>query len=370
MKRVARFLIVILIIGGLASNGLAQDDESLFDGLWRTESGSIIKIDGDQGIFVYTPVKSWKGYINRVVIRNIRQNDNKWIADEFIAPDGKGLWAEVELELKEDRIIRRVLFKGELVESYYKKTGLHKPNNVEFGFMYYNFDYEEDLPSPLKSTEEGWLPGFYMGYTYNKKDDLYTKLFTQYTQAETDYDGTTQAGTPVTDTTDNVFFRVEWDVGYTFDSGEKSSVTPYVGWGYRYWKRGLGGSSPYDEKYTWQYIPVGIRADFELNDRWNMGANVAARFMFGGKMRVKTRTENFKVDLGNKTGWFAEMPIRCKFSTAWSLVTTPWYEYSEIGKSNEVYYIYAGSFIAPDPAYEPASTTHQYGINIGLVYSF
>jgi hypothetical protein len=165
-----------------------------------------------------------------------------------------------------------------------------------------------------------------------------------------------------------MFLRFEWHVGYTFDSGEKSFLSPYVGWGYRYWKRGLGGPSPYDEKYTWQYIPVGIRADFELNDRWNMGANVAARLMFGGKMRVDSSTGNFKVDLGNKTGWFAELPIRYKFSTAWSFVGRPWYEYSEIGKSDEVYFIYAGSLISA--AYEPASTTHQYGINIGLVYSF
>ena len=51
--------------------------------------------------------------------------------------------------------------------------------------MDYHFDYEEDVPSPLKSKEEAWLPGFYLGYTYKKKDDPYTRLFIEYTNADT-----------------------------------------------------------------------------------------------------------------------------------------------------------------------------------------
>jgi hypothetical protein len=375
MKRAAQLLVVILIIGGLVSNCLAQDEENLFDGLWRTERGSIVKMDGNQGVFVFTPVKSWKGYINRVVIKNIRQKDDKWIAEEFIVPDGKGLWTEVEWELQGNRIIRHVLFQGKSVASYYERTELHRPHNVDFGFMSYHFDYEEDVPSPLKSKEEGWLPGFYLGYTYKKKDDPYTRLFMEYTNADTDYDGTTQPpeAMPIVDTTDNVFFRLEWDVGYAFDSGEKSSLTPYIGYGYRYWKRGLGGPSPFDEEYTWHYFPVGIRADFELSGKWNIGANVAMRFMFGGKMRaflsqIDSSASDFKVDLGDTTGWFAEIPVRYRFSDAWSCVGTPWYEYSEIGKSNQVYVISPGNSLRL--WHEPASTTHQYGINVGLAYSF
>ena len=155
MKRAAQLLVVILIIGGLVNNCPAQDEENLFDGFWRAERGSIVKIDGNQGVFVFTPVKSWKGYINRVVIKNIRQKDDKWIAEEFIAPDGRGLWTEVEWELKGNRITRHMLFQGKSVTSYYERTGLHRPHNVDFGFMYYHFDYEEDVPFPLKSKEEG-----------------------------------------------------------------------------------------------------------------------------------------------------------------------------------------------------------------------
>jgi hypothetical protein len=118
---------------------------------------------------------------------------------------------------------------------------------------------------------------------------------------------------------------------------------------------------------------VGIRADFELNGEWNIEANIAMRFMFGGKMKaflsqIDSSASDFKVDLGDKTGWFAEIPVRYRFSDAWSFVGTPWYECSEIGKSNQVYVISPGNSLRL--WHEPASTTHQYGINVGLAYSF
>jgi outer membrane protein len=108
MKRAAQFLVVALIIGCFASNILAQDKEHMFDGFWKTERGSIVKIDGDEGIFVHTPVESWKSYIDKLIIRNIHKKDDKWIADEYI--------------------IRRVLLQGHTVESYYEKVGVVSEN--------------------------------------------------------------------------------------------------------------------------------------------------------------------------------------------------------------------------------------------------
>ena len=247
------------------------------------------------------------------------------------------------------------------------------PHNLEFGLMCYHFDYEEDLTPPLKSTEDGWLPGIYLGYVYQKPDDLYTKVFIEFTDADTDYDGTTMAGIPVTGTTDNTFFRFEWDIGYTFDTQEGSSLCPYTGYGYRSWMRGLGGTAPYDEKYTWHYIPIGIKGDLELNDRWSVGANIAARLMFGGEIAIYYSDidpgyNDPEVDLGDEIGWFFEFPVRYRFDSNWSFVGTPWYEYSEIGKSDETYLTYYGAPVAT--VYEPASTTHQYGINFGVTYSF
>ncbi len=244
---------------------------------------------------------------------------------------------------------------------------------LEFAVMYYNFDYEEELDPPFKSTEEGWLPGLYLGLGHSMKDAVYTKLFIEYSEAETDYDGSTQSGIPVKDKTDNDFFRFEINLGYTFSIDKGFSLTPYTGYGYRSWDRGLGGSVPYDEKYHWSYIPLGIKANLEITDRWSIGTNAAARIMFGGKMKVYLSKvdpgfNNPTVDLGDKGGWFAEVPMRYKFAERWSVVGTPWFEYSEIGKSNEEILTFYGA--SRYTIYEPASETYQYGMKLGVVYWF
>ena len=47
----------------------------------------------------------------------------------------------------------------------------------------------------------------------------------------------------------------------------------------------------------------------------------------------------------------------------WGIVLTPWYQYSAIGTSDTVY---SGHYMS----YEPDSTNHQYGINVGVSYTF
>jgi outer membrane protein W len=122
MKRVMQLLVVGLIIACFSGNALAEDQANPFHGFWKTERGSIIKIEGDQGVFVYTPVKSWKEYIDEVVVRNIREQDGNWVADEYIAPDGKPFWEEIEWKLEGDRIVRKVFYQGEQVESFYVRV--------------------------------------------------------------------------------------------------------------------------------------------------------------------------------------------------------------------------------------------------------
>lgn len=248
---------------------------------------------------------------------------------------------------------------------------LQKFHGFEFGLLYYLFDYKEDLPPGLKSTEKGWVPGLYSGYSYGKQNDVRTEVFVELSGGDVDYDGTTQEGTPIK-FSDNpqLFFRFEWDVGYTFNAGKAFWLAPYTGYGYRYWERGEAKITStylsYREEYTWHYIPLGVKAGFQVDNRWTIGGDVGARFMFGGKMtayfsEVPSALSDLTFHLGNKAGWFAEMPIRYKFSKDWSLVGTPWYEYSRIGKSNKV---------GDRRAYEPASTTKQYGIKIGMNFSF
>ncbi len=250
---------------------------------------------------------------------------------------------------------------------------------LEFGLMYHYFDYKEDIDPPGKSTEKGWLPGFYLGWSYNKKNDIYSKVLIEFSYGETEYDGTTQSGTPISFSNDNdqFLFRGEWNIGYNFVIAKDISLKPYAGYGYRYWSRGdakvTATYASYKERYYWHYLPVGMRADVTLGDKLFIEPNAGFRWMFYGRMtaylsELDPGYNDPEFKLGNKLGWYAEIPVRYKFSPYWSVVVKPWYEYSKIGKSNDDDLTYCGYY--DGTYYEPASRTHQYGLNVGLVASY
>jgi len=252
--------------------------------------------------------------------------------------------------------------------------------SFEFGMMYHYFDYKEDV-SPGKSTEKGWLPGIYLGWNYNKKNAVYSKVFLEFSYGDTKYDGTDQSGAiPVTFDNDNgqFLFRGEWDIGYNFAVTKNISLKPYVGYGYRHWLRGettlrSNGISSIKERYYWHYLPAGLSAEFTIGDKFSIEPNAGMRWMFFGKMRayfsdLDPGNNDPEFKLGNKLGWYAEIPLKYAFSQYWSVVVKPWYEYSAIGKSDEVAQTNYG--IVKAYPHEPASKTHQYGVNVGLTVSY
>ena len=72
--------------------------------------------------------------------------------------------------------------------------------------------------------------------------------------------------------------------------------------------------------------------------------------------------------LGNRTGWYAEMPLRFKLSQFLSVVVKPWCEYSEIGQSDVEVRTFYGAFNGY--FYELSSKTNQCGVNVGATLSF
>jgi hypothetical protein len=248
----------------------------------------------------------------------------------------------------------------------------------ELSGSYYHFDYNEELPSPLKSTETAWLPGGKMVYGYEgKSSSFYGSLAYDYTQANTDYDGTTQQGAPIKLKSKHTLMRGEANVGYSVKhiEGEAFDLTPYAGVGYRYWERLIGDTDPngYRELYTWWYVPVGIKAKYGISDSWSIGCDVSARIMFNGNIKFDFAASDATINspdvsLGNKIGMKASVPLAVQLSSEVSLICEPWYEHSAIGASNDVVVTQNGTAVAL--VHEPDSATNQYGVDVGIRWEF
>jgi len=239
-------------------------------------------------------------------------------------------------------------------------------HTMSFGLSMYHFDYKEDVSPPLKSEVSGDLPGAYMEYTYDRLNSIYYNLLAEYARYDLTYDGTTQGGTPVSFDDPQEYRRFEGNIGYTLDTGRRSSLVLYWGLGYRQWNRSEakdhGVATSYKEEYEWLYMPVGAKIIFELGDDWRVEPNFAFRVMLDGKMKAKMGKiggQDLEFELGNETGWYASVAVKYYLSRHWGVELTPWMEKSKIGKSNMV-----GGY------YEPASDTTMYGINMGIVFSF
>ncbi len=260
-----------------------------------------------------------------------------------------------------------------------RAEGLH---TFEAGMNGYYIHYKEDLPPGKKSTESGYIPSLYAGYNYHGiNTPIAFRAFLDYSQplthtyAHTDYDGTTQAGTPLKATTNNRLITGEMTPGLilTRPSTSVIMIQPYAGLGYRYWYRGLGDGGSYSEIYTWYYVPVGVRMDYYCNDRLSFGLDLAGKYIFNGKIKVLLSEidpgyNDPEGTLGNKYGYRIAGTVRYRIGVNWALSVSPWYEYYLIGKGNTFDITYYDSPYGT--GYEPASTTRQAGILFAVQFIF
>lgn len=291
---------------------------------------------------------------------------------------------DIQIETEDGKIISR---KFDDVEIFIKDTGVdakqesntpvesldvsgikQKSSTFEMGFMHYYFDYKEDLIMPAKSTEYGWLPGVYLNYIFKKKSSIYAKVFLSYAAADITYDGSTQSGMPLKFTDQSAqMFKFEANIGYAIPIGKDFLLIPYLGYGYKWWERGesryIADASWIQEVYKWHYIPVGIKADYNITEKLNIAASAAANFMFYGQMTAQfsyVGGPDMDFTLGNRIGFYAEIPVTYKFTNNIGISITPWYEYSSFGESAVNVYGF----------YEPSSKTNKYGVNVGVLFSF
>jgi hypothetical protein len=226
-------------------------------------------------------------------------------------------------------------------------------------------DYHINYQEAIDDREDGWVTGFRLAYkNQNPNNHSYWRVFYESTNHSDHYDGAYQDGTPVQTTTDNT--KKTGEIIFANPIGDSTNTFAYIGVGNYRWDRNITGSGGYLEKYSWNYIPIGYRNEYKINNSWQGAVDLAVRFPFNSKMTAYTDPD-LTFTLGAKPGFKAEFPLTHPLSKQWTLQITPWYEYWGIKQSNSIPIIYQGQ---PGYAYEPDSHTNQYGFDLGLTYNF
>jgi hypothetical protein len=261
-----------------------------------------------------------------------------------------------------------------------KTSANHPQQSASVSFLLNSFDYSEEFPPPGKSTENGWLFGIGLRYTFEGGTELplYGKIQFEFSPSGTEYGSNEEDALgrlkDFTQNTSNWFSRLEFQTGYTFYriANAPVDITPYAGYGYRFWRREISSHNDlqgYREDYSWSYIPIGVKGELAIDRHWSVGLDVAMRLMVSGSISIGLPTYNSPtLTLGNRLGLYMAVPLEYRPSSVWAGAFTLWYESSGIDQSNKSPIVVVGG--VQHQIYEPPSTTRQFGFSITGMFLF
>jgi hypothetical protein len=243
------------------------------------------------------------------------------------------------------------------------------------GYGQNDIRYNEVITPPEKSSESGRLKSVNLT-AHQASDSFEFNERAGMAWAPLHYDGTEQASPHAAVTFDhNDKFRLaEFELGYRLGD----SFEFYTGAHYREWFRDLSG---YQETYRWVLLPIGLRWQWIGTSHWSWILDVAARPAVVAKLKVHyiaSGIDDAVLPMGLALGGRVSLPLAYFFAgenSGSALVLTPWYQRVKNSAGTPIAQTSGGAPVADASgnalaAVEPASTTQEYGIRLGLVVNF
>ena len=377
-----------LISTSMFDRNQAWSNENPFAGFWQSENGSIVQITGDKGVLMDTAFEPWKKFINQTTIKNIRPKDNHWIADEWLITSGDTIWAEAIWRQNDNKISRFLNVNGKIIETYFVKineeplpqhhpgnektsvpaspsNGSTSPHSFEVAPVVFRFEYEE----PSVMSEKGFLSGVMGRYTYNQSAVMFDCSL-EYAAGSLDYDGSTWGGTPVKADTDDYIFEIRILLGGNIHQG-KTKVTPFIGFGLRYWNDTIQTAGGYEREISYLYSPIGVKFTGPLSTRWSWGFSGEYDLFWKGWVTSHLSDavtgyndpENNQ-SFGDGFGVRFSFQFRNHISTRLSWYIEPFFRYWDVDQSD--YAILTSNGAPIDFVYEPENNTLSYGVTVGF----
>jgi hypothetical protein len=151
-------------------------------------------------------------------------------------------------------------------------------HSVDLGTEISYIKYKE----PGVMEEKGMMYGIVGSYTYHNK--LMLKADGRFSYGQVDYKN---SGT--IDNIDDYILEFRGLGGYDFPVFTASTITPYMGIGYRYLNDDSGGKTSstgylgYEREQSYFYSPIGVEIITPLKNDWSIGATLEYDIFWSGK---------------------------------------------------------------------------------------
>ncbi|MCU7812157.1 MAG: hypothetical protein KZQ77_13100 [Candidatus Thiodiazotropha sp. (ex Notomyrtea botanica)] len=241
-------------------------------------------------------------------------------------------------------------------------------DTVRLGLAVLDFEYEEfDDRGPSLDWEDGLLPGLDAGAAIVREQWRFDASLLWLS-------GVVDYGSPAEDSkTDTDILNLELTAGYGFYTTERQNLSLIAGAGYRKWWRNIRSTptaNGLDEIYDWGYGLLGLRGKHRLDQQTHLtGEFYLTRVVNPGlNVRFISHFDNAELDLGEETGFRIRLTLDRQLSRSTSFWVSPWYEYWELGRSNDAPLFSNG--IQVGTLFEPQSETRNFGVNLGLSWRF
>ncbi len=272
---------------------------------------------------------------------------------------------------------------------YAKVSDILPTHSFSASFEAVHFDYDQTSGIDV----EDYMYGTFGGYTYHDHGFIGIPLmFETDVEFATSNDMDTDGWYPdysalgrskyVVGDSDNYLLEVRCLVGYDFSLG-KHIVTPYIGYGYRYWNmdnpdlrdQTVAGNPQvpgFEQETSYHYSPIGVKTVSPINDKWLFKTMFEFDLLWDGKVEKNISDANSaygdtkcELDFGDGYGFRFAVQLERKITQKISLWLEPYMKYWNIKESDQVGIPGSGLSVV-----EPKNDTTCWGIRLGGSLNF
>ncbi len=247
-------------------------------------------------------------------------------------------------------------------------------------------DYTEEQNGSTLDRDYGYLNSAHIQARLENKT-VWTRLTADYYWTyNASYDGAIQnlegQLTAYKASTHEKIYQYEGDFGIKAMNASTSTLTPYLGIGYRIWWRGADALPDYIEKYTWYFAAAGFNYIWRIN-RLTAGLDTALHIPFDMQMKTNVAGLFDQMDftLKKRVGFGVQLPFTYDIYNNHAkpvrifVYLTPYYQFWPVGGSGSIAMTKNGIPVFdkngnPVLAHEPDSRTGIYGGDAGLGVNF